>query len=124
MSDVNISVHSLPCEKLQTIQFTTCEIFNVLKSTYEISIISKRVSFFEEGLRLANELCNALINFLQNKINVKLATRLSSSLVADAIEFLAKITATEEYIRFLDRVFDLINAKNPRGFKSPIRIGR
>lgn len=122
MSDVNISVHSLPCEKLQTIQFTTCEIFNVLKSTYEISIISKRVSFFEEGLRLANELCNALINFLQNKINVKLATRLSSSLVA--IEFLAKITATVEYIRFLDRVFDLINAKNPRGFKSPIRIGR
>lgn len=122
MSDVNISVHSLPCEKLQTIQFTTCEIFNVLKSTYEISIISKRVSFFEEGLRLANELCNTLINFLQNKINVKLATRLSSSLVA--IEFLAKITATEEYIRFLDRVFDLINAKNPRGFKSPIRIGR
>lgn len=73
---------------------------------------------------MANELCNALINFLQNKINVKLATRLSSSLVADAIEFLAKITATEEYIRFLDRVFDLINAKNPRGFKSPIRIGR
>lgn len=122
MSDVNISVHSLPCEKLQTIQFTTCEIFNVLKSTYEISIISKRVSFFEEGLRLANELCNTLINFLQNKINVKLATRLSSSLVA--IEFLAKITATVEYIRFLDRVFDLINAKNPRGFKSPIRIGR
>lgn len=62
-------------------------------------------------------------------MNVKLAAQVLSSSVADAIEFLSDerflgSEATVEYIRMLDRLFDVFNTKNPfgRGFKSPLRL--
>lgn len=55
-----------------------------------------------------------------------------SNSVAEAIEFLTKSgdkrfegsEATVEYIRFFDRIFDILNSKNPfgKGFKSPLRL--
>lgn len=86
----------------------------------------------EEGLRFANKLCNAHVNFFNKKMNVRLATQLISSSVADAIDFLRQSgnpkfigsEATVQYIRMLDRLFDLMNCKNPMGsgFKSPMRL--
>lgn len=66
------------------------------------------------------------------KMNVKLAAQTLSSSVANAIDFL-RVTnneefknseATTEYIRTVDRVFDVLNAKSPlgKGFKSPMRL--
>lgn len=86
----------------------------------------------EEGLRLANKLCGAHVNFFNKKMSVKLAAQVLSSSVADAIDFMrqsgnslfAGSEATVEYIRILDRIFDLMNCKDPfgKGFKSALRL--
>lgn len=86
----------------------------------------------EEGLKLANKLTSNHVGFAGKKMNVKLAAQVLSNSVADAIEFLAKCgdkrfegsEATVEYIRVLDRIFDIFNSKNPfgKGFKSPLRL--
>lgn len=65
-------------------------------------------------------------------MNVKLAAQLLSSSVADAIVFLnssgnkkfSVSEATVQFIRIIDILFDLLNAKNPweKGFKSPLRL--
>lgn len=65
-------------------------------------------------------------------MNVKLAVQVLSSSVADAIDYLRSISdpsftgseATVEYLRYLDRLFDIYNAKNPvgTGFKFPLRL--
>lgn len=65
-------------------------------------------------------------------MNVKLAAQTLSSSVANAIDFLRvsenekfqNSEATTEYIRTVDRIFDVLNAKSPlgKGFKSPLRI--
>lgn len=86
----------------------------------------------EEGLRLANRLNANHLNFMGKKMNVKLAAQTLSSSVADAIDFLKSSgnekfknsEATTEYIRMIDRLFDILNAKSPigTGFKSPLRL--
>lgn len=86
----------------------------------------------EEGLRFKNKLTRAHVDFFGKKMNVKLAVQVVSSSVADAIEYLratghpnfAGSEATVEYLRYLDRLFDVLNAKNPlgMGFKSPLRL--
>lgn len=65
-------------------------------------------------------------------MNVRLASQLLSSSVADAIDFLRQSCnimfvgseATVEFIRIVDRAFDVLNCKNPfgKGFKSPMRL--
>lgn len=87
----------------------------------------------QEGLRLANKLSSTHVNFEGKKMNVRLATQVLSSSVADSIDFLrcsgnlnfAGSEATVEFIRTMDRIFDLFNCKLPfgKGFKSPMRIG-
>ena len=64
-------------------------------------------------------------------MNVRLAAQTLSSSVADAIEFLEAsgypsfvgASATVRFIRKVDRLFDLLNSRNPygKGFKAPIR---
>lgn len=86
----------------------------------------------EEGLKLANKLSSTHVTFYNKKMNVRLAAQLLSSSVADAIDFLRLSgnsafkgsEATVEFIRIIDRVFDLFNCKNPygKGFKSPMRL--
>lgn len=85
----------------------------------------------EEGLRLRNKLNAGHVNFFGKKMNVKLAVQTLSCSVADAIDFLRVSKhekfkgseSTTEYIRIIDRVFDILNAKSPvgSGFKSPLR---
>lgn len=86
----------------------------------------------QEGLKLANKLSGTHVNFYGKKMNVRLAVQVLSSSVADSMDFLrcsgdssfAGSEATVEYIRILDRIFDLFNCKQPfgKGFKSPMRI--
>ena len=64
-------------------------------------------------------------------MNVRIAAQTLSSSVADAIEFLEisghpafkGASGTVQFIRKIDRLFDLLNSRNPhgKGFKSPTR---
>ena len=85
-----------------------------------------------QGLKFANKLSSNHINIRRHKMNVRLAAQTFSSSVADAFQFLMEsghpgfknAEATIFFIRTIDRLFDLLNAKNPhgRGYKQSIRL--
>ena len=85
-----------------------------------------------EGLRLANKLRSAHIDWKPQKMKVNLAAQALSSSVADALEYCeGKLKMpqfqgcgpTVQFIRVFDRLFDVLNSRNPlaRNFKAPIR---
>ena len=84
----------------------------------------------EEGLKLGGNYRKSIMMFTKCKMKVNIAAQTLSSSVADAIEFLESINhpdfqgsaATVVFIRKIDRLFDLLNCRNPRGkgFKAPI----
>ena len=85
-----------------------------------------------EGLHLANKLRTSHINWKPQKMNVNLAAQALSSSVADALEYCeGKLKLpqfqgcgpTVKFIRVFDRLFDVLNSRNPlaRNFKAPIR---
>ena len=87
----------------------------------------------EEGLRLGNKLKLAHIRWQQQKMKVNLAAQTFSSSVADAMEYccnVLKLTqfqgceATVKFIRLFDRLFDILNSRNPcaGGYKSALRV--
>lgn len=86
----------------------------------------------EEGMKFANKLSGAHINWKNQKMNVRLAAQTLSSGVADAIEFLRESghdsfhgsEATVEFVRQMDRIFDMLNSRNPfsKGFKKPLSL--
>jgi len=72
------------------------------------------------------------VKFETHKMNVKLAAQTLSSSVADAIEFLdlsmkledfQHSSGTVKFVRTIDRLFDILNSRNPlgKGFKQPLR---
>ena len=72
------------------------------------------------------------IEFEQQKMKVKLAAQALSSSVATAIEYCDQVLklpkfkgseGTVKFIRTVDRLFDLLNSRNPcaRGTKAPLR---
>ena len=72
------------------------------------------------------------VNFEQQKMKVKLAAQAFCSCVATAIEYCANelkypqfqgSEATVRFIRIIDRLFDMLNSRNPigKGYKTPIR---
>ena len=86
-----------------------------------------------EGLKLKNRLGSKHINYQKNKMKVSLAAQALSSSVADAFEFLRdglhmekfkSCGPTVKFIRYIDRVFDILNSRNPmaHGFKQPLRL--
>lgn len=86
-----------------------------------------------EGLRLANKLKATHVNWQKAKMKVNLAAQTLSSSVADALEFcnvemrlyqFAGCEATVTFLRIIDRLFDLLNSRNPfgKGFKAPLRV--
>ena len=85
-----------------------------------------------EGLKFANKLSDRHLHYSRNKMKVNLAAQTLSSSVADAIEFLMvsghpdfqHAEATIKFIRIIDRLFDLLNAKNPyaKGYKQALRL--
>lgn len=85
-----------------------------------------------EGFNLGNKFSAQHLQFEKHKMNVRLAAQTLSSSVADAIEFLdvsMKLAqfnnsqATVNFIRILDRAFDILNSRNPmgKGYKQPLR---
>ena len=85
-----------------------------------------------EGLRLGNKLRGAHIDWTKAKMKVNLAAQTLSSSVADAIEFcnrdlqlpqFAGSAATVCFIRVIDRLFDMLNSRNPCAMsrKAPLR---
>ncbi|KAH6925787.1 hypothetical protein HPB50_009881 [Hyalomma asiaticum] len=86
----------------------------------------------EEGLNLGNKLTKVHVNWEEQKIKVKLAVQTLSSSVADALdsyEFTLKLPqfqgahVTERFIRIFDKLFDLLNSRNPlaKTFKTALR---
>ena len=86
-----------------------------------------------EGLRLGNKVRAAHIQWRQQKMKVNLAAQTFSSSVADAIEYCSDVLklkqfggsgATIKFIRLFDRLFDILNSRNPcaKGFKSALRV--
>ncbi len=86
----------------------------------------------KEGLRLGNRLSTQHMKFEKHKMNVRLAAQTLSSSVADAIEFLdvsmklpefQDSQATVTFTRTIDRLFDILNSRNPvgKGYKQPLR---
>ena len=82
-------------------------------------------------MKFGNKLSKRHIEFKRLKIKVNVAAQTLSSSVADAMQFLMQSPssgvenagATIEFIRVLDRVFDILNSKNllAPGFKCPLK---
>ena len=86
----------------------------------------------KEGLRLGNKLKGAHVDWSKAKMKVDLAAQTLSASVADAIECcdrdlklpqFAGSAATVRFIRIIDRVFDVLNSRNPcaNSYKAPLR---
>ena len=85
----------------------------------------------KEGLRLANKLRSAHIDWKPQKMKANLAAQTLRSSVANAIEWcegkgmqqFKGCGQTVEFIRMFDRVFDVLNSRNPRAnnYNAPIR---
>lgn len=86
-----------------------------------------------QGLTLGNKLSSQHIQFQKHKMNVQLAAQTLSSSVANAIEFLDKSfklpafcnsDGTVEFIRTIDKLFDMLNSRNPlgNGYKTPLKL--
>ena len=82
--------------------------------------------------RLANKLKLTHIEFEQQKMKVSYAAQALSNSVATAIEHCDKVLklpqfkgceGTVKFIRTIDRLFDILNSKNPfgKGSKAPLR---
>ena len=86
-----------------------------------------------EGFTMANKFSTKHLKFTKHKMNAQLAAQTLSSSVAYAIEFLASsqeykkkfpnASGTIKFIRTIDRLFDILNSRNPigKGFKQPLR---
>ena len=75
----------------------------------------------EEGLKFGNTLPNSHLDFQRHMMIVKSAAQTLSSSVADALEYLMRAghphflhaTRTICLIRIVDRLFDILNSRNP-----------
>lgn len=84
----------------------------------------------EEGLSLANKLTQRHILFTNQKMKVYLAAQVFSKSVADAIQYLRESHQegfegsgpTEEFIRLINDLFDILNSRSTRsyGYKRPL----
>ena len=85
-----------------------------------------------EGLTLGNKMRSANIQWIKQKMKVNLAAQTLSSSVVDAIQFCSEYLtlsqfkgceATVSFLRMIDRLFDILNSRNPfgKGYKAPLR---
>ena len=98
------------------------------------SFIDKLYKFQQkDNLHLANKLRTKHVQWKRHKMNVKVAVQALSSSVADAIDFLredlqipefAGSAKTTEFIRIVDKLFDFMNSRTPKGkgYKQPMNI--
>ena len=88
----------------------------------------------QEGLKLGNKLSNNHLQFEKHKMNVRVAAQTLSGSVADAMDFMNIVQkqpsefegseAKVVFIRTIDRLFDLLNSRNPhgKGSKKPLKL--
>jgi len=86
----------------------------------------------KEGLRLGNRLKSEHINWKSNIMKVRLAAQVISSSVADSLKFcksqnlegFKNCDATIEFLQRFDRLFDILNSRNPlaKNYKAPLKI--
>ena len=102
---------------------------NLIKWSYieELHRIQK-----SEGLRAGNKLTDRHVGWMREKMKVSLAAQTLSSSVATALLYMKDdlklpqfqgCEATVKFIRIIDRLFDILNSRNPiaRGYKAPMR---
>ena len=73
------------------------------------------------GLKFANSLSIRHVEYRRSKMNVKIASQTLSSSVADALQYLqvsghpsfTDCDGTIKFICVVDRLFDLLNSRNP-----------
>lgn len=133
-NDSNVHAILDACHMLKLVRNTLAEkkIINCEMGDVKWDLILKLNYLQEsESLKFANSLSGSHINFYNKKMNVSLAAQTLSSSVADAIEFLESsqhpdfqdTSATVEFIRIIDKLFDVCNSRNVhgKGFKQPLR---
>ncbi|KAL7383197.1 hypothetical protein ABVT39_006240 [Epinephelus coioides] len=86
----------------------------------------------KEGLHAANKITRKHINFSSQKMKVSLAVQTLSQSVGKALQMVKEAgypqfkdcSPTVEFIEVIDRLFDVMNSRNPRakGFKAPLRL--
>ena len=95
-----------------------------IESVYEKDGGNIQWLFFQQLCLLHDAEGFTLLQFEKHKMNVRMATQRLSSSVADAIEFLdvsmklpqfKNSQATVNFIRIIDRAFDILNSRNPLG---------
>ena len=85
------------------------------------------------GMKLANKLTSNHIKYQSHKMKVDLAAQTLSSSVADAIDFpnivekdarFQNSEATVNFIRTIDKLFDILHTRNPlgKGSKQPLKL--
>ena len=85
-----------------------------------------------EGLHLANKLRKCHIEYSKHKMKVNLAAQTISDSLATSVDFcrdhlkliqFQKSEATTEFFRIFDKIFDIMNSRNPIGAfsKSPMK---
>ena len=102
----------------------------IVKWTYITKLHEIQEQF---GIKLGNRLSKQHIEWEKNKIKVRYAAQTFSRSVADAIDHLREdvkhpdfkdSSATTEFIRAIDTIFDMLNSCNPHGglAKQPLRL--
>lgn len=130
-SDVRIHCIMDPCHMIKLCRNCLGEVqlssntgaisFDYVKKIHEIQN--------QENLKFANKLTTMHVFYKNKKMNVRLAAQVISSSVADTMQFLQMhdsyfdgATATIEFIRIFDRLFDIMNSRSRfgTGYKSPM----
>jgi len=137
-----------PLKKIAVI-FDACHMVKLMRNTLHsykaIAIPGKGIAQFEhfrklhltqeeEGLRAGNRLTARHVDFVCQKMKVKLAAQLFSASVAKALELarclklkgLEHTEGTQYLCTVMDRLFDILNSKSPRGhgFKAALTLKR
>lgn len=124
-----------PCHMLKLARNVLAEKQTLVSSLGKISWdYLKALKNLQDELefKFANKLGGGHIKYKNNVMNVSLAAQTLSSGTADALEFLINVKdstffgaeATVKFIRVIDRIFDVLNSRNPfgKGFKSPLSV--
>ena len=137
-ADLNTRVHVLldACHMLKLVRNTFADQLMLKdgeRHTIEWKYVVNRDNLQQsEGLRLGNKLRKTHMDWRKQKMKVNLAAQFISSSVADAIAYcdsdlhlpeFAGCEGTVQFLRMFDKIFDLLNSRNPlgKGSKAPMR---
>lgn len=108
-------------------------LYNGQNKKIDWAYIEKLVNLQEiEGLHAGNKFKKAHLNWRDRPMKGNIAAQTLSSNIADTIDFCRNLNiegfedsdAITEFIRIIDRWFDILNSRNPfgRGYKAPLKM--